>query len=71
MMFTKILRGMWEPPASWKQSCITVLYKKGDPKLPSNYRPITILQILYKLFAKVILSRIRGTLEAAQPVDQA
>eukprot|EP00973_Karenia_brevis_P025446 3511397-Karenia_brevis.AAC.1 len=32
-MFTKILQGSWEPPISWKKSFITVLYKKGDPKL--------------------------------------
>ena len=27
-------------PSSWKEANVTVIFKKGDPSLPSNYRPI-------------------------------
>ena len=60
-----------EAPCEWKKSRISVLFKKGDPKMPGNYRPITLLPILYKLFSRLVLHRIRPTLEAAQTVDQA
>ena len=36
-----------------------------------NYRPISILPILYKLFSRMILERIKLVLAQAQSVDQA
>ena len=54
-MFTLVLRGEWVAPSAWKTSYVMVLYKKGDPKLPGNYRPITLLPILYKLFSRILL----------------
>ena len=50
---------------------LKVLFKKGDPKLPENYRPIAVIPILYKLFAKVLCNRNRGGFETEQSVDQA
>ena len=58
-------------PAYWKNSKISVLFKKGDKQQPGNYRPICITPILYRLFSKVLLRRIHATLEAAQSKDQA
>ena len=48
-----------------------VLFKKGDPALPSNYRPVAILPILYKLFSRMLCSRIKHTVVGQQSVDQA
>ena len=48
-----------------------VLFKKGDPKLPGNYRPITLLPILYKLFSRILYTRVSKDLDASQCVDQA
>jgi hypothetical protein len=71
MLYTDILRGSLEPTEVWKETFVKVLYKKGDAKLPDNYRPISMLSILYKLFSRIICSRIKVTLEAAQSRDQA
>ena len=70
-LFNDIIHPSGVPPDSWKTLLITVLYKDGDPQEPSNYRPIAGVKLLYKLFARLILSRIKGTLESRQPVDQA
>eukprot|EP00973_Karenia_brevis_P095333 12426839-Karenia_brevis.AAC.1 len=59
------------PPTAWKRSRISVIFKKGDPSLPSNYRPITLLPILYKLFSKLVWGRVRVMLDDAQSHDQA
>jgi hypothetical protein len=40
-------------------------------KCPENYRPITLLPILYKLFSRMTRSRISSFLEKAQCPDQA
>eukprot|EP00973_Karenia_brevis_P071847 9984620-Karenia_brevis.AAC.1 len=68
-LFTDILQG--DPPEYWKQTKLKVLVKKGDPQDPANYRPIAMLPIMYKLFARVLCGRIGKLLDAWQPVDQA
>ena len=70
-LFNQLLFTTCEPPDLWKQSLITVLHKKGDIRCPDNYRPITMLPILYKLFARILDSRIKFSLEKVQSVDQA
>ena len=70
-VFNEILQPVPVTPEAWRQSRVKVMFKKGDQKLPANYRPITLLKILYKLFSRMINSRIQSTLDAAQPVDQA
>ena len=44
------------------------MFKKGDPKLLENYRPITILPILYKVFSRVLNERLKSILKRAQSV---
>lgn len=58
-------------PTQWSEANIILLYKKGDPKNIGNYRPISLLPSLYKLFSTVIKTRISKTLETKQPVEQA
>jgi hypothetical protein len=58
-------------PADWRKSRLVVLFKKGDPKLPSNYRPIAILPLLYKLFSRMLCARIEERIISQQSVDQA
>lgn len=58
-------------PTQWSEANIILLYKKGDPKNIGNYRPISLLPSLYKLFSTIINKRISTTLEVKQPVEQA
>ena len=58
-------------PVSWKHAKMLLLHKKGDQSDISNDRPICLLPVIYKLFAMVLLNRIRNTLEEQQPVEQA
>ena len=58
-------------PHQWLESNIILLYKKGDKYDIGNYRPISLMSNLYKIFSKIILKRIEGTLEEHQPIEQA
>ena len=51
-------------PASFLQGEIITLYKKGDPRDPRNYRPITILNADYKTFTKLLAHRLNRTLDS-------
>jgi ribonuclease HI len=50
-------------PSSWKKGLTRLLYKKGDPHAPDNYRPISLLNSLYKVYAHHINSHISDELE--------
>lgn len=58
-------------PKQWSESNIILLYKKGDSKDISNYRPISLLPTIYKLFSSVIEKRIGQILDNKQPIEQA
>ena len=58
-------------PSEWRASKLIVLFKKGDPKLPANYRPIAILPLLYKLFSRMLCARLEDTIIGQQSIDQA
>uniref|UniRef100_A0A7I5EE48 Reverse transcriptase domain-containing protein n=1 Tax=Haemonchus contortus TaxID=6289 RepID=A0A7I5EE48_HAECO len=58
-------------PDAWRKSKTILLFKKGDKEDSDNYRPITLLPVLYKVFTRCLLARIRRQLDEAQPVEQA
>ena len=58
-------------PEKWNEAIIILLHKKGDQKSISNYRPISLLNNIYKLFTKIITNRITRTLDENQPREQA
>ncbi|KAK6760478.1 hypothetical protein RB195_021808 [Necator americanus] len=49
-------------PDQWKTSRTVLIHKKGDREDLRNYRPICLLSVLYKVFTKIILTRISRTL---------
>ena len=46
-------------PEQWKTGRMIPLHKKGNPEMCENYRPITNLCSLAKIFERAILYRIR------------
>lgn len=48
-------------PKQWKESKTVFIYKKGDTKDISNFRPISLLSTLYKIFSGVLCSRLVAT----------
>ena len=41
-------------PDDWQRSNVFLLYKKGDVSDPKNYRPISLLGVMYKLVASFL-----------------
>ena len=70
-LFNEVVKPNNCPPETWRRTQLVVILKKGDPSLPGNYRPIALISILYKLFAKVLCSRLQGTILSKQSCDQA
>ena len=59
--FTKLINQSFAQgifPCKLKIAKIIALFKKGDPELPSNYRPISILPLFSKLYEKVMHKRL-------------
>lgn len=58
-------------PEDWTKSTIILLHKKGNKGDIANYRPISLMSNIYKVFSKIILLRITNILEENQPKEQA
>ena len=39
-------------PSSWKMSNVCPIFKGGDPSIPSNYRPVSLLNTIEKVLEK-------------------
>jgi hypothetical protein len=45
-------------PSIWKNAKVTPLYKKDDPSNPTNYRPVSILSVISKIFEKIVFKHV-------------
>lgn len=70
VVFNEILR-TGTIPNQWGESDIILIHKKGAKDNIGNYRPISLMSNIYKVFAKVKLDRISKTLDECQPIEQA
>ena len=69
-IFNEILRTR-KIPKEWKEAKMVILHKKGDRRDIKNYRPISLLSHMYKLFTRVLQKRMENILDANQPREQA
>ena len=57
----KLIQEVWDTqkvPQDWKDASMVPLYKKGDRKDCGNYRGISLLSIVSKIFSRVLLNRL-------------
>lgn len=60
-----------ETPVSWNQAIISVIPKVGKERTGcSSYRPISVLNINYRLFASIIAKRLENIIPDSIDTDQ-
>ena len=57
LLFAVVWREEHVPP-QWREGLIVNLFKKGDKEDPGNYRGITLLSVVGKVFCKVLNNRL-------------
>lgn len=57
-------------PDIWLQGVIIPIYKSGSMKEPENYRPITVLSCIGKLFTSVLNNRLNYYLESYEILEE-
>ena len=57
-------------PPSMLEGDITLIYKKKDPKDIRNYRPITLLNVDYKILTKILSDKLKLVCEATISAPQ-
>lgn len=62
LVFNSLLNGA-KAPRAFIEGMVILLFKKGDPTLLKNYRPITLLNVDYKILTKLLALRLSGSLE--------
>ena len=51
-------------PPKWREGLIVNLFRKGDKEDPGNYRGITLLSVVGKVFCKIVNDRLVRHLES-------
>lgn len=69
-VFDCILHGDMEVPESWRSTKLKLIFKKGDPELSSNSRPISIIPVFAKLYNAISYNRIRDTIDGQLADEQ-
>ena len=52
-----------EIPTDWRNANIVPIYKKGDRKTPSNYRPVSLTAVISKMLEHIVVSQIMDYLD--------
>ncbi|KAF2068851.1 hypothetical protein CYY_009826 [Polysphondylium violaceum] len=57
-------------PKQWKEGTIFTIYKDGSPNELKNYRGITLLSNIYKIYTSILNKRIHKYLDATNPLSE-
>ena len=60
-LLRSIILDLWKnelPPDQWETGLLKIIPKKGDLSQPGNYRGIMLLEVAYKIIAKIVHSRL-------------
>jgi len=63
----KLIMKIWDEETlttEWMERIICPIYKKGDRMICSNYRPITLLNVVHKIFSILINNRLTKIVES-------
>jgi hypothetical protein len=69
---TKLFNKLYDTgsfPAGWCKSVIIPIYKKGDDRNPDNYRGISLLSIVSKVFTSILNKRLYTWAEAEEKIS--
>ena len=55
---------------SQKNAIIRLLYKKGDHRLLKNWRPVSLLNVDYKILSKIMTNRLTKFMAKLTPIEQ-
>ena len=59
-----------EFPESWSESIIVPVHKSGSMNNPSNFRGISMLNMIYKIFSNIIFDRTTRWVEEFNILDE-
>jgi len=65
-LFNKCLEKS-EVPKKWCEAVVTPVYEKGSELSPNNYRPISLISTLLKLFTTILNIRLLKYVDASSP----
>ena len=57
-------------PMKWREGLIVSLFKKGDKEDPGNYRGITLLSVVGKVFCKILNDRLVQYLDKTSKIHE-
>lgn len=64
---TDVFNRVWNDekvPEEWFMATVVPIFKKGDPTSCGNYRGISLMNLLPKVFGKILMWRLKGFLES-------
>lgn len=64
-LFSKCLQGC-EPPDEWKRAVITSIFKKGNRRDCKNYRGISVICTMARLYGRVLKARIEAQFKESE-----
>jgi len=56
--------------SSWKEGMVVLIVKKGEGEKVENYRGVTVMAALYKIYVSVLEERLREEVEDKEIVPQ-